>query len=62
MKKYEFINVKIGKFIGAKSEEHQEIINEYASKGYKYVGYIPTDMTDYGKIKSMDLVFEIDSD
>ncbi len=60
MKKYEYVNVKIGKFVGAKSEEHREIIDEYAKKGYRYVGYIPTDINDYGKIKNMDLVFEID--
>ena len=60
MKKYEYVNVIIGKFIGAKSEEHRQIIDEYASKGYRYVGYIPTDISDYGKIKSMDLIFEID--
>ena len=60
MKKYEYVNVKIGKFIGAKSEEHRQIIDEYASKGYRYVGYIPTDISDYGKIKDMDLVFEMD--
>jgi len=27
MKKYEYVNVKIGKFIGAKSEEHRQIID-----------------------------------
>ncbi|WP_124065725.1 DUF4177 domain-containing protein [Clostridium sp. E02] len=60
MKKYEYVNVHIGKFIGAKSEEHRKIINEYADKGYRFVGYIPTNITDYGKIKDIDLIFEID--
>ena len=60
MKRYEYVNVKIGKFIGAKSEEHRQIIDEYASKGYRYVGYIPTEIRDQGTIKSMDLVLEID--
>ena len=60
MKKYEYVNVRINKFIGAKSEEHRQIIDEYASKGYRYVGYIPTDISDYGKIKEMDLIFEIE--
>lgn len=58
MKKYEYVNVHIGKFCGAKSEEHRGIIDEYAAKGYRYVGYIPTNISDYGKIKDMDLVFE----
>ncbi|MBQ6040585.1 MAG: DUF4177 domain-containing protein [Oscillospiraceae bacterium] len=58
MKKYEFVNIKIGRLVGAKSEEHRKIIQEYAAKGYRYVGYIPTELTDSGKIKFMDLVFE----
>ena len=60
MKKYEYVHLHIDKFFGAKSEEHSQIINEYAKKGYRYVGYIPTNITDYGKIKDMDLIFEKD--
>lgn len=60
MKKYEYVSVHINKFIGAKSEEHRKIINEYAKRGYRYVGYIPTIITDYGKIKDMDLIFELE--
>lgn len=60
MKKYEYVNVSINKFIGAKSEEHRQIIDEYAAKGYRYVGFVPTNISDYGKIKEMDLIFEID--
>lgn len=61
MKRYEYVNVNINKFFGAKSEEHKEIIDKYASEGYRYVGFIPTSMTDYGKIKEMDLIFETDN-
>lgn len=60
MKKYEYVKLHIGKFIGAVSNEHRKIIDEYAEKGYRYAGYIPTDITDYGKIKEMDLIFEKD--
>lgn len=60
MKKYEYVNVQIGKFVGAKSEEHRRIIDQYAKKGYRYVGFIPTVMNDHGKIKNMDLIFELD--
>lgn len=60
MKKYEYVQVHINKFIGAKSKEHRQIIDSYAAKGYRYVGYIPTVISDYGKIKDMDLIFEID--
>lgn len=60
MKRYEYVNIHIGNFCGAKSEEHRAIIDEYSAKGYRYVGYVPTKISDYGKIKDMDLVFEID--
>ena len=60
IKKYVYVNININAFIGAGSEEHRQIIDEYAAKGYKYVGYIPTNISDYGKIKKMDLIFEID--
>lgn len=60
MKKYEYVSVNINKFVGAKSEEHRRIIDEYAAKGFRYVGFVPTNISDYGKIKEMDLVFEID--
>ena len=35
MKKYEYVPVHIGKFCGAKSEEHRKIIDDYAKKGYR---------------------------
>ena len=58
MKAYEYANIHIGKFVGARSDEHRAIIDEYAARGYRYVGYIPTNISDYGKIRDMDLVFE----
>ena len=61
MKHYEYVSVHINKMIGAKSEEHREIIDDYAAKGYRYVGFIPTVIGDNGKIKDLDLVFEKDS-
>jgi len=60
MKQYEYVNVHVSKFIGARCEEHREIIDRYAANGYRYVGYIPTNISDYGKIKDMDLIFEKD--
>ncbi len=60
MKQYAYVSVHISKFIGARLEEHREIIDSYAAKGWKYVGYLPTNISDYGKIKDMDLIFEKD--
>ncbi len=61
MKKYEYVTIKkINKFIGAECTEHRSIIDSYAANGYRYAGFIPTKMTDYGKIKEIDLIFEKD--
>jgi len=39
---------------------YAEVSKEYAAKGYQYVGFIPTDINDHGKIKQIDLIFEIE--
>ena len=35
MKKYEYVSINIDGFLGAGSEEHRQIIDNYAAKGYK---------------------------
>ena len=60
MKEYAYEHIVIKRFLGAKSEEHREIIDLYARQGYRYAGYIPTNINDYGKILEMDLIFERD--
>ena len=60
MKQYEYVNLKVGRVFSSKSEQHREIINKYAAMGYRYVGYIPTHLDSYGKMESMDLIFEKD--
>ena len=59
--RYEYVEVHINRFLGAGSKEHRRLIDEYAAKGYRYVGVIPVNMTDYGKIKDVDLIFEIEA-
>lgn len=60
MKRYEYVRIKGDKFVGAKYYEHQKVIDEYALKGFSYVGFIPVNIAEYGKFKEMDLIFEID--
>ena len=63
MKKYEYKRVLTSKFFGAYlDDQHRQIIDEYAAKGYRYVGFIPTYMTSHGKIEAMDLIFEIEEE
>ena len=60
MKKYEYVKVTTNGLLYAVSEKHRQMIDEYAERGYRYVGFIPTHMTSHGKIEAMDLVFEIE--
>ena len=59
MFQYEYVSIDNEKFLGVKLTKHQEIIDDYAKKGYRYVGYIPTKMSDYGKPLIIDLIFEM---
>lgn len=58
MFKYEYVEVFNESVFGSKFSEHRIIIDKYAKKGYKYVGFIPVKSDGYGRIKIMDLVFE----
>ena len=61
VKKYEYVHLNIVRWEGAVSEEHRGIIDEYARKGYRYAGFIPTRIDSYGRFKELDLVFEADA-
>lgn len=43
MKKYEYVTLstKTG-FFSTKSKKHREIIDQYAARGYRYVGWFPS--------------------
>ncbi len=60
MKKYEYVNLNLKGFFSSESTEHRKIIDEYAQKGYRYVGYIPVKIDSCGLLREMDLVFEKD--
>lgn len=60
MKKYEYVTVHAGTFVGASFEEHRDVIDRYAAQGWRYVGFIPVNMDGYGRLRDMDLVFETD--
>ena len=60
MYQYEYVNLYVGGgfWIGNDSCEHRSVIDEYAQKGWRYVGYIPTRFTGEGGTKEIDLIFE----
>ena len=39
-------------------DDYRSIINERASNGWRYVGYIPTKQRGTGHTQEMDLIFE----
>ena len=63
MKKYEYVGIKLKNNVvkDAVTIEHRNIINEYAKKGFKYIGFVPTRLGPSGKIIELDLIFEIDA-
>lgn len=60
MKKYEFVEVKLKNNYVANAEisEHRKIIEEWAEKGYRYAGFIPSKQGPSGKMVVIDLIFE----
>ena len=44
------------------NEEHRQIIDDYAAKGYRFVACIPTCINNNGVAFEFDLVFELDCD
>lgn len=40
------------------TSDYKKIINEYAEKGYSYVGYIPKLIDAKGCLRKIDLIFE----
>ena len=62
MKRYEYVRLHSGKWIGANFEGHREIIDEHAKRGWRYAGYIPVIANDYGKFRDIDLIFEKDTE
>lgn len=46
---------------GAELTSHREVIEEYALKGYKYIGFVPVKLGPSGKMLALDLVFMINN-
>lgn len=62
MKQYSYMQVHIGRMDGSKSAEIRQAIDDYAAKGYRYIGFIPVRENDRGRTTDMDLVFEKDAE
>lgn len=62
MRKYEYVELSCEKYKADSAcvAGHHEIIQEYAKKGYRYVGYLPVKIGPGGSPLSLELVFEKD--
>ena len=56
MKKYEYVHLHVSR----RMDEHKKVIDEYARKGWRYVGFLPARTSLYGRLWEVDLVFEAD--
>jgi len=56
----EFVRLEYdnNKATNAELEKHREVIEDYVSKGYKYVGFIPVKFGPSGKTLAIDLIFD----
>ena len=62
MYEYQYVELYTGGgfWIDNGTGAHREVIDREAREGWRYVGYIPASINDYGKIVQLDLVFEQD--
>ena len=62
--KYEYVTLDtaVNGLFSNKTQGHRAIIDEYAAKGYRYVGWFPTKSSNIldGVIEQVDLIFEKD--
>ena len=59
MYSYEYVTVIPKKgFLKSKFTQHREIIEQYANRGYRFVGFVPKEIEGYGFITKIELIFE----
>lgn len=60
MKRYEYVAVDYSAkgVVFSYVSEHREIITNYAEKGYRYIGFVPTEIGANGCMRKIDLIFE----
>ena len=58
MKKYEYLEIDYTAkgVVFLCTDKHKEVINSYAENGYRYVGFIPTEIDAKGCMRKIDLI------
>ena len=59
-KKYEYLEIDYTAkgVVFLCTDKHKKVINSYAENGYRYVGFIPTEIDAKGCMRKIDLIFE----
>lgn len=57
---YEYVTIRTGGGFWINNQEcsHRAMIDEHAARGWRYIGYVPTEFTSNGGVKAIDLIFE----
>lgn len=57
---YEYVELVLEnhKVTTSELKGHHEVIEEYVSKGFRYIGHIPTQFGPSGKVLKIELIFE----
>ena len=58
MYEYKYVTIKAKGVMSAEFKDRQEIIDQHASRGWRYAGWVPATQGAYGAIGQIDLVFE----
>lgn len=60
MKKYEYAEIKYQEkgILFSNTTEHRKLIDEYAKKGFQYIGFLPTEIDAKGSFRKIELIFQ----
>lgn len=60
MKHYKYVEIcyKAKGVLFHISSDHKSIIDEHSREGYRYVGYVPSQIDAHGSLRKIDLIFE----
>ncbi|ATH91793.1 hypothetical protein ACH95_04225 [Bacillus glycinifermentans] len=61
MKEYEFVRVELSSFNRKPKVDYQQIIHDYAGKGWRFVQIFAPGTSGYGSAAYFELIFERDA-
>ncbi|WP_336183641.1 DUF4177 domain-containing protein [Bacillus sp. 205(2023)] len=62
MKEYEFVRVELSTMRRRPKEDYQQIIRDYAQKGWKFIQVFAPSIDGYGAAAYFEMIFERDGE